>query len=198
MKFLLKSAVLAMALAMFSTPAFAQGVQITGVAANGSGCPSGSVSTLLDRDIATVLFSAFSVQTNIVNRNATTGCSIALGLRGGAAGVQIALTGLTYSGVTNLSRDTSAQLDRRYSIIGGNGTTIQRTSRITRAGVQSFNIDDQVNTLVASTCNRPNFTLRSNTNLSLIGPGGAAEVDSLDVTVQSMRLRFLFTPVTCR
>jgi len=184
----LKTAVLTAALALLATPAFAQsggGVRITGVAANGSGCPNGSVTGLINGSVATLLFSSYNVTTTRQQPIQTKSCNVAVGLNVDT-GLSVTATAFEYMG--NMALDTRSGSRGFISVASGfAGGQMSRRTQTFRDDFNTIDVTDAVGGVVFTACKNNQTIARSNTSLTVMG-AGAGEIQSLDVATYSMTI----------
>jgi hypothetical protein len=179
MRNLLKTTLLAAAVIFFASPAFAQ-IQITGLAANGSGCPRGSVVALNNGDQASILFSAYNVTTSQRVPVQTKSCSVAVGMVLDE-GLQVIVSQVQWMGTSSLSPGSTLSFIRSIGFTGG--PSIQRVQefRGTRGGTTvPFTLRDQIGGVAFSSCFSRNAIARASTSLTARGANSVGEVQSAD------------------
>jgi hypothetical protein len=175
---ILKTALLTAALTMIAGSAFAQGVRITGVAANGSGCPGGSVTGLINGNLATLLFDSFNVTTTRQRPIQTKSCNVAVALNVDT-GLSVTATAFTYMGTMALDTDNRSVGFLNISSGFNGGRMSRRTIRF-EDEFNSINEVDAVGAVVFTACRNNQTIARSNTSLTVMG-SGVGEIGSVDI-----------------
>jgi hypothetical protein len=183
---ILKTALLTAAVMMFAGSAFAQNqIQITGIAANGSGCRAGSVTGLINGDTATLLFSGYVVNTTQQTPIQTRSCNVAVGLNI-PTGLSVIATAATYMGTMALDTRRGARGFLRTTAGFSNGAMTGSTTVFTQQ-FKNIAVTDVIRAVAFEACTRNQTIARTNTSLTVMG-SGSGEIQSLDVATFSQVL----------
>jgi hypothetical protein len=157
-------------------------VYVESFAANGNGCPAGTVSQNLSPDAKalTLLFSDFGVTTDARGGRPKKSCNINLRLHV-PQGWVYTLFSVDYRGYVALDEDSEARLRSWYSLDGG------QQIRISNLKVEGpLNQDFQqrawvpLDALPWLQCNRPSSSINIATELMVDGDNAMLTVDSID------------------
>jgi hypothetical protein len=179
LKKLIQGTLVATAMALFASPAFAQ-VQITGVAGNGSGCRAGTVEVLLLGSEASVLFGRYNVSTTPDRPIQTLSCQLRIGL-GLQPGLTVSVTQITWMGTMDLGDRSTGSFNRSLGFANQNVVSVTRRFN---PGFTAFSIVDRVGGITVNGCQRTSAIAAANTAISVNGPG-AGELQSADIAVFS-------------
>jgi Domain of unknown function (DUF4360) len=185
MKALLAGAVALSALAS-AVPASADDIALGTPGYGGSGCPAGSVSTVLSPDMKTLslIFDQYEVSAGGMTGRSfdRKSCNVAIPVHV-PNGYSISIFSVDYRGFNNLPRGATSQFNVEYFFAGGRGPAFRRTFWGEQQSDYFINNQLAAESLVWSRCGE-DVNLRTNASLRVNTVGNreaSSTVDSQDV-----------------